>query len=235
MKGYKGFDKDWKCKDVQFKVGETVTHNGNLELCNKGLHFCENPLDTLSYYPPSTSKYAEVEAEEVSDEKKEDSKRVAKKLTVKAELGIHSLIDAGVKFILEKVDFTKATENKEEKKGASNSGACGAASNSGDRGAASNSGDYGAASNSGYRGAASNSGACGAASNSGVEGLAISLGIGSKGKACLDTWITLDQWEQDSNGDWHRIDVQTKKVDGKKIKADTWYQLKKGKFVEVKD
>jgi hypothetical protein len=28
--------------------------------------------------------------------------------------------------------------------------------------------------------------------------------------------------------------VQTKKVDGKKIKADTFYVLKDGKFVEVK-
>ena len=214
MKGYKGFDKDLKCKDFQFKVGETYEHDGEVKLCAKGFHFCESPLDVLGYYGPVDSKFAQVEGRDVSDERENDSKRVAKKLTIEAEITLPAIIDTGIKFILEKVDFTKATENKEDKKGATNSG------------------DYGAATNSGNSGAATNSGYSGAATNSGKEGVAVSLGFESKAKASLGTWITLDEWKQDREGVYHRIDVKTFKIDGKKIKADIFYRLKNGKLVE---
>jgi len=62
-------------------------HNGKVSLYNQGLHFCEHPLDTWSYYNPNDgSHYAEVEADGVSDKTAEDSKRVASSLTVKAEI-----------------------------------------------------------------------------------------------------------------------------------------------------
>jgi len=128
MIGYKGFDKDWKCKDKQYKVGETFEHKGDLKLCNSGLHFCENPLDLFTYYNPAESRYAEIEAEEVSKEKSDDSKRVAKKLTIKAELGLRAVIDLSVKFILEKVDFMHSKE--------SNTGYRSAATNTGNQSAA---------------------------------------------------------------------------------------------------
>ena len=35
------------------------------------------------------------------------------------------------------------------------------------------------------------------------------------------------------NGEWHIVDVKSTKVDGVKIKADIFYQLVDGKFVEV--
>ncbi len=47
----------------------------------------------------------------------------------------------------------------------------------------------------------------------------------------LGCWITIAEWKLVENT-WQRIDVQTKKVDGKKIKANTFYILKDGKFVE---
>ncbi len=66
MKGYKGFDKDLKCRGMQYAIGETKTHNGTVSLCNQGLHFCEHPLDTWSYYKPGDgSRYAVVEADGV--------------------------------------------------------------------------------------------------------------------------------------------------------------------------
>jgi len=60
-KGFKGFDKDFKCRDFQFGEGETYEVEGKPERCKHGFHFCENPFDVFSYYPPSNSRYGEVD------------------------------------------------------------------------------------------------------------------------------------------------------------------------------
>ena len=84
MKGYKGFDKDLKCRDFQYEVGKEAAVDGDIELCKRGIHFCENPHDIFSYYAPGeNNRFAVVEAEDVSDESNgDDSKRVCKRLTV---------------------------------------------------------------------------------------------------------------------------------------------------------
>lgn len=38
--GWKGFDKDLRCKDTQYAVGKTV-EEPSAELCERGIHFCE--------------------------------------------------------------------------------------------------------------------------------------------------------------------------------------------------
>ena len=59
-------------------------------------------------------------------------------------------------------------------------------------------------------------------------------GHGSKAKAKVGSWITLSEWEYlESEGCYIPICVKTERVDGEKIKADTWYMLKNGEFVEV--
>ena len=104
MKGFKGFDKNLKCRDEQYVVGETKTFSGTPVLCSKGLHFCEHPLDTWTYYKPNDkSRYAQVEAEGVLYEKNGDSKRVGTSLTVKEEIKIPALIKAAIRFVFEKV------------------------------------------------------------------------------------------------------------------------------------
>mgnify|MGYP006267288197 FL=1 len=40
MKGYKGFNPDWTCRDFKFEVGKTFEHKGDVSLCNSGFHFC---------------------------------------------------------------------------------------------------------------------------------------------------------------------------------------------------
>ena len=223
MKAYKGFNADMTCRGFQFEEGKTYEHEGEVKLCESGFHACEDPLDIFEYYAPSGSEFHEVELEGVSDECKEETKVVAKKITIGTRLGIDKIIKACVEFRFSKLE-------KELK----NSGDCGVASNSGYKGAAANSGDCGAASNSGDYGAASNSGDYGAAETSGKHSIAISVGYDSKARGALGTWIVLaerDEWD----GEGCPIkDVRAFKVDGEQVKADTWYKLVNGVLIETK-
>jgi hypothetical protein len=108
MKGYKGFNDQLQCspngKPFQYEVGQTYTHQGTISLCKQGLHFVEHPLDTWTYYKPlDGSRFALVEAEGVSDETRDDTKRVAQSLTIKAEVKIPTLLKAAVEFVFSKV------------------------------------------------------------------------------------------------------------------------------------
>ena len=59
-------------------------------------------------------------------------------------------------------------------------------------------------------------------------------GKNSAAKAKAGSWITLSEWVYDEKkGITIPKCVKTEYVDGKRIKEDTWYQLKKGKFIEV--
>ena len=101
MKGYKGFDKDLKCHGgYQYEIGRTETTD-KAELCEAGFHACEYPLDCLNYYKPGESRYCEVDLDDVTDEHRDDSKRVGKKITVQGEIGIAGLVKAAVNIGIE--------------------------------------------------------------------------------------------------------------------------------------
>ena len=51
-------------------------------------------------------------------------------------------------------------------------------------------------------------------------------------KAKIGSWITLTEWKM-IDGVYTPINVKTEKVDGKRIKEDTFYKLFNGEFVEV--
>jgi len=214
VKGYKAFDSNMQCRGMQYELGKTQVHEGKVNLCNSGLHFCENPLDIFGYYPP-TSRFAEVEGEDVSELVDcGDSKRVAKRLHIGVEISLFHLIGAGVKFVLDRVDWANAKE-----------------SNTGDQAADTDTGDQSAATNTGDQSAATNTGDQSAATNTGEEGHAASLGIEGKASGEIGCWLTLAEWKLTDK--WHRIDVQTIRVDGVKIKANTFYSLIGGKFTEA--
>ena len=60
-------------------------------------------------------------------------------------------------------------------------------------------------------------------------------GNGSIAKGKVGSWITLSEWKFDKNeGCYIPVCVKTEKIDGVKIKADTFYVLENGEFVEVK-
>jgi hypothetical protein len=74
--------------------------------------------------------------------------------------------------------------------------------------------------------------ASGAASATGKDGTAMSVGPEGVASASLGNFIILAEWEIVA-GAWKRMAMRLAKVDGRKIKADTPYKLKDGKFVEA--
>ncbi len=167
MKCFKGFDKDLKWRDFQYEIGKEYTEE-KANICNYGFHACEFPMDVFGYYPPSDSRYCEVDLEANDQKSPDDSKRVGKKISVKAEIGIAGIIKAGVEYIKEQVNW--------EDDKTTNTGDQSAATNTGNRSAATNTGNYSAATNTGYRSAATNTGDQSAATNTGYQSAATNTG-----------------------------------------------------------
>ena len=241
MKCFKGFDKDLKCRDFQYEIGKEYTEE-KADICNYGFHACEFPMDVFGYYPPSDSRYCEVDLEENDQKSSDDSKRVGKKISVKAEIGIAGIIKAGVEYIKEQVNweddkatntgYQSAATNTGDQSAATNTGNWSAATNTGNRSAATNTGDYSAATNTGNCSAATNTGDYSATIVEGKESIALAAGIKSKAKGKIGCFIVLAEWKE-INYEYHLVDVKSAKVDGENIKEDTFYMLKSGKFVEV--
>ena len=91
IKGYKVFNSDWTCRGYQYKVGETFTHNGNIEMCGKGFHFCQKASDCFNYYNfDSRNKVAEVEAIGLVETR--DNKSVTDKIRIIREIEWQELL-----------------------------------------------------------------------------------------------------------------------------------------------
>ena len=283
MKMYKGFDKNLKCRDFQYEIGKTYTED-KAELCNAGFHACEHPLDCMNYYGPGESRYCEVDLDEVTDEHRDDSKRVGKKITVQGEIGIAGLVKAAVNIGIEEAK-SKTTGNwahaattghgahaattgdgahaattghwahaattghgahaatNGHGAHAATTGNCAHAATTGDWAHAATTGHWAHAATTGDGAHAATNGNWAHAATtghgahaevSGKESIASALGIEGKAKGALGCWIVCAEWENKNTG-WHIKCVKAAAVDGDKIKADTWYMLKDGEFVEATD
>ena len=249
--GYKGFGLDWKCRGYQYAVGRTEEHEGKVAACEGGLHSCEDALDVLTYYPPSTSRYAVVEQSGDLARHNEDSKVASRKLTVKAEIDIAGLVKASIDWRTKRCEPVK-TEHA--------TGYRAASSATGDRAASSATGDRAASSATGYRAASSATGDSAASSATGYSAassatgdsaaslttgpysssailpdktpqhaVAVALGHQSKAKAPAGSAIVCVY----RNGNGELVHIRAAKV-GDGIKPDTWYSLDaSGNFVEV--
>ena len=222
MKCYKGFDKEMRCRGFQYEEGKTYEEE-KAELCNTGFHACEDPLDIFGYYPPASSKYHEVELEEITEERsEEDTKICGRRITIGAEIGIPGIVKAHVEYV-------KANVKKAVEAGTAKAVAVGdeEATSAGDRGSAS-AGDSGSAS-AGYRGSASSFGK----SSVGKNGCAIARGNGAMVRGGMGAVLVLVE-ENASDCDirfW-----KSEEVDGKRIKENTWYMLDSyGEFKEVEE
>lgn len=206
MKTYKGFDKDLKCRGLQYEIGKEYEEK-EAKVCEKGFHACENPLEVFNYYPPCDgNRYCEVDRDGELSKHGGDSKVASTKIKIGVELGLKGLIQAGVSFILDKVNW------KDD-----------AATNTGYQSAATNTGNYSAATNTGN---------CSAAEVSNGDSVAIVTGYNSKAKAGLGSAIVIAERGVWNGKIYPLINIKAAIVDGEKIKADTWYTLINGEFVE---
>ena len=81
-----------------------------------------------------------------------------------------------------------------------------------------------------------NSGYSSSAVNSGKDSIAVAWGINSKAKAEKGSYIVLAEWVYNKDKyEWLFKGAKMRKVDGKTIKANTFYKLVDGKFVEVNE
>ena len=91
VKGYKVFNPDWTCRGFQYEVGKTFEHDGNIELCGSGFHFCQRASDCFNYYDfNSSNKVAEIEALDLVET--EGNKSVTNKIHIVREIPWQELL-----------------------------------------------------------------------------------------------------------------------------------------------
>lgn len=83
------------------------------------------------------------------------------------------------------------------------------------------------------KGAASATGDYGAASATGKESIALAAGKDCKAKGALGCWIVLAERGEWDGNTYPIVSVKAFKVDGKSVKADTFYTLVNGEAVEA--
>lgn len=238
IKGYKGFNKDMTCREFQYEEGKEY-ETDKAEVCEKGFHACEYPLDCFSYYSPSESVYHEVEQSgEISSKKGEDTEIASTKIKIGAKLSIAGIVQAAIEYTSSRA---KKESDSDSRKGASSAtGYCGASSATGYKGASSATGDYGASSATGNCGASSATGYKGASSAEDKDSIAVAWGYHGKAKGVLGSYLVLADWEGDERNYWTQELWSLKgakmvRVDGEKIKENTFYTMINGEIVEVRE
>jgi hypothetical protein len=256
----KGFDLQMQCRGYQFKVGESYEHNGPVVACESGFHSIEgNPLEVFDYYAPSSSVYAEVEASGEIARHSGDSKIASGKLHIKVGLSLPDIIGRAIAWVTAQctpADAQHATGDQSassatgdqsassatgDQSASSATGYRSASSATGDQSASSATGDQSASSATGYRSASSatgdrsaslSTGWCSSAEiKPGEEPLqAVAIAVGYKGRARAPTGSAIVLCERDDKG--VILHIRASRVGDNGIKADVWYVLKDGEFVE---
>ena len=221
IKAYKGFNKDMTCKDFQYEEGKEYEEE-KAEACNCGFHACEHPLDCLGYYDPAHSVYHEVEQSGEISKRSDDTKVASTKIKIGARVSIAGLVQAAIEYTKERVK-PEAEANED----------CGASSATGNCGASSATGNCGASSATGYKGKS-------AAENK--NSVAVAWGPEAMAKGVKGSTLVLAEWKRIDNDAWYWkeetwdfIGSLMVRVDGEKVKENTWYTLKNGELMEVED
>ena len=230
IKAYKGFNKDMTCRDFQYEEGKEYEEE-RAEACDCGFHACEYPLDCLGYYDPAHSVYHEVEQSGKISKRSDDTKVASTKIKVGARVSIAGLVQAAIEYTRERVK--PEAESNEDYGASSATGYKGASSATGDHGASSATGNCGASSATGYKGKS-------AAENS--NSVAVAWGPEAMAEGVKGSTLVLAEWKRIDDDAWYWkeetwdfVGSLMVRVDGEKVKENTWYTLKDGELVEVED
>ena len=246
---YKGFDKNLKCREFQYEVGKEYEMDGDIKCCERGFHACESPLEVFDHYDMLTSRFAKVEQSGDIDKEENTTKVCSSKIKVKAELKLADIINLGVEWIKDVTSPSKLKKETDLNDNGGYSAQIGSSGyyakigSSGNSAQIGSSGDYAKIGSSGYYakiGSSGDSAQIGSSGDSaqiestGKHSVVMAAGNNSIAKAKIGSWITLAEWDC-INGVWTPICVKTEKVDGERIKADTFYKLVNGEFKEVEE
>ena len=222
IKSYKAFDKNMQCRGFQYEVGKEYEIDREIKCCDRGFHACKSPMEVWDHYDMLSSRFAEVEQSGKIDEEGNSTKVCSSHIKIKAELKLADIIKVGVEWLK---DITSPSKFKTD----------GALNDNGDRNKQIGSSGYSAKiGSSGDSAQIGSSGYFAKIDSTGEDSVIMCAGKGSKAKAKAGSWITLSEWKwNDKKNRYVPVCVKTEYVDGNNIKADTWYQLKNGEFVEV--
>ena len=229
IKSYKGFDKNLRCRDFQYKIGGIYEMDGEIKVCNRGFHACESPFDVFDYYTMIDSRFCEVEQDGNISKEDRGTKICSSKIKIKAELKLADMINLGIEWLKE---ITLPEKIKTSIKDNS-SGNYAKIGSSGDDAKIGSSGDNAQIGSSGDGAKIGSSGDNAKIDSTGKDCVIMCAGINPVAKASKGSWITLSEWSySEGKQRYIPICVKTEFVDGEKIKADTYYSLKGGVFVE---
>ena len=124
-----------------------------------------------------------------------------------------------------------AATNTGNQSAATNTGNRSAATNTGNQSAATNTGNWSAATNTGNWSAATNTGDWSAATNTGKDGVAVSWGRRGKARGEKGCYLVLAEYDDSNN----LVCAKMEKVDGERIKENTFYTLKNGEFAVAEE
>ena len=222
VKAYKGFNKDMTCRGFQYQEGKEY-ETENASLCNEGFHACLNPLDCFRYYSPGEgSVYHEVEIND-NGERGDDSKIVGSKIKIGAELDVAKICKLHFEFVKNRTIQNKDGEDRSSLAAQDRSSL-----------AAQDRSSLAAQDCSSLAAQDCSSLAAQDRSSLAAGKSSVLACFNGKCRAGLNSLIAIAnrKWNGD---DYEVTDFKAGIVDGKKIKADTWYELVNGEFVEVND
>ena len=238
IKSYKGFDKNLRCRGFQYKIGGIYEMDGKIKMRNRGFHACESPFDVFDYYTMIDSRFCEVEQDGNISKWDRGTKICSSKIKIKAELKLADMINLGVEWLKEITSPEKIKTSIKDKSSGNyakigSSGDEAQIGSSGYGAQIGSSGDGAQIGSSGYGAKISSSGYGAKIDSTGEDCVIMCAGINSVAKASKGSWVTLSEWSySEEKQRYIPICVKTEFVDGEKIKADTYYSLKGGVFVE---
>ena len=196
----------------------------------------------MDYYDILNSRYAEVEQSGKVEKEENSTKVCSSHIKIKAELKLADIINIGVEWLKDITSPSKVkadgalNDNGDRRKQIGSSGYSAQIGSSGDSAQIGSSGDSAKIGSSGDSAKIGSSGDSAKIDSTGEDSVIMCAGNNSKAKAKIGSWITLAEWKwSDEKKRDVPVCVKTEYVDGENIKADTWYQLKNGKFVEVNE